>query len=233
MVTIVMPAHNERALIERTVDEWCAVARRIPGARVLVVDDASTDGTGQILERLAAERPGLLEVLRNPRNLGHGGSALAGLARVSTPFAFQTDSDGEFPAEEFWPFWERRDACDFVFGFRAHRADGPFRLVVTRTLRLLIRTLFGRRVRDVNCAFRLMRRDAMHDALARVPRDAFIPLALLGIEARSGRWRVEERPARWVGRAAGAPSLRGARVWLRALALSFRDLVRLRARSAG
>lgn len=230
MVTIVMPAHNELAVIEKTVAEWHSVAEKIPGASLLIVDDSSTDGTGEALERLAREKP-LLHVLRNSKNLGHGGSTLVAFSRVETPFVMQTDSDGEFPAEEFWAFWERRETADFIFGYRAQRDDGPFRFLVTNALRLLILLLFGRSLRDVNCSFRLMRTDPMRLALRRVPEGAFIPLALLGIEAHRGPWRIENRPVRLVGRVGGESSLRGVRIWVLALGRSVCDLLCLRART--
>jgi dolichol-phosphate mannosyltransferase len=102
MVSIVMPAYNEVDIIRATVEEWSReVVRRIPGAELIVVDDCSKDGTGAVLDGLAAQMP-WLRVVRPPHNGGHGKALLLGFQSSQCDFIFQTDSDRQHLPEEFW-----------------------------------------------------------------------------------------------------------------------------------
>src|SRR6516162_8199389 len=93
MVSIVMPAYNEAEIIEAAVREWYGeVVAKLPGSELLVVDDCSTDGTGEALAALERELPALRAV-RPPRNGGHGKALRFGFRHASRDLIFQTDSD--------------------------------------------------------------------------------------------------------------------------------------------
>jgi len=214
-LSIVMPAHNEAAQIETVVREWFeAIAPRVPGAEILVVDDASTDDTGTRLERLAVGLPAL-RVVRLPINVGHGPATRAGLDLARGAFVFQTDSDRQHEPADFWALWALREQADFVFGRRAQRADGGGRVAVSSVLRAVIAVLWGRWIADANCPFKLARRQALHAVLAEVPRDTFIPMVMIAVLARVRRYRVAEVEVRHASRTAGASSLRGLGRWWR------------------
>jgi dolichol-phosphate mannosyltransferase len=227
-LSIVMPAHNEGAHIEACVDEWYrTVVSRVGDAELLVVDDCSTDGTAGRLAALAARLPAL-RVLRTPTNGGHGRAVRLGLEHAVGTFVFQTDSDRQHVPDDFWSLWERRDEADFVFGVREQRADGRFRLVVSTILRGVNAILWQRWIRDANCPFKLMRRDALGPILASIPRDSFIPMVMVSILARHGGCSVIELPVRHFPRLAGQQSLRGLAKWSRTGVRCARELVALR-----
>lgn len=227
-VTILMPAYNEQDIIADAVTEWHSeVVAKLPGARVLVIDDHSTDGTEAALIQLAETIPGV-DYLRREVNGGHGQALLFGFRHVTTEYIFQTDSDRQHRPAEFWRLWALREDHDFVFGTRSSRQDGAFRRVVTNLLRVLNGLLWQRWIRDANCPFKLMRRDALEAVLLRIPRDAFIPMVMVSILARRMGYRVAEVPVTHLRRRGGTQSLRGIARWARVGLLCARQLISLR-----
>ncbi len=228
MVTLVMPAYNEADIIESAVREWHAeVVARLPGAELIVVDDCSTDETGAVLDHLATVVPAL-KVVRPARNGGHGRALRLGFHYATQPFVFQTDSDRQHLASEFWELWNVREAYDFVFGVRKTRADGWFRVFITRSMRLLNFIVWGIWVRDANCPFKLMRREALSDILQDVPQSAFIPMVMVSLLSRKMGYRVHEITVTHMSREGGQQSLRGLLKWLRVAVTCAWELARLR-----
>src|ERR1700722_17577886 len=175
MLSIVMPAYNEEAIIEKTVREWFEeVVSRIPGSELIVVNDCSKDKTGEVLARLAREIPSLRPQTPE-RNGGHGRALRYGFDQVTQDWVFQTDSDQQHIPSDFWRVWEQRETSDFVLGVRSTRADGPVRVFITTVMRLANLLVWGLWIRDANCPFKLMRRKPMETVMARIPRDSFIP----------------------------------------------------------
>ena len=102
MLSIVMPAYNEHDIIGATVDEWYReVVSKIPGAELIVVDDCSKDGTGDVLRERAQRMPEL-RVVRPAQNGGHGKALRLGFQHARGEFIFQTDSDRQHLPREFW-----------------------------------------------------------------------------------------------------------------------------------
>jgi dolichol-phosphate mannosyltransferase len=215
MVSIVMPAWNEGEIIESCVREWYdEVISKIPRSELIVVDDCSTDKTGAIVTALGKELPGV-RCVRPARNGGHGKALRAGFDQAALPFVFQTDSDRQHLPSDFWKVWELRFQADFVFGIRKQRADGVVRIVITRSMRILNLCIWGVWVRDANCPFKLMRREALARVLAQIPRHCFIPMVLVSILARKMGYRVAEAEVEHLPRKGGTQSLRGLIKWLR------------------
>jgi dolichol-phosphate mannosyltransferase len=228
VLSIVMPAHNEAALIESCVREWHeAVVARIDGAELIVVDDASTDDTSMRLDALKREMPEL-RVLTLTENVGHGRAVRLGLENAGGTHVFQTDSDRQHLPADFWKLWARRDDADFVFGRRERRADGAFRLFISSILRVVNRLLFGHDIPDANCPFKLMRRDALQAVLADIPRDSFIPMVMIAVLARRRGYATAEVTVRHFARAAGQPSLAGVVKWMKVGARCVGELMALR-----
>lgn len=183
---VVMPVYNEAAALEGVLTEWLRELRaRKLAFRFLVVDDGSTDGTAEVLSRLAGATPEL-EVWRQP-NRGHGQACLSGYRRACAAEAtwiLQVDSDGQCDPADFGALWEARAKKDAVFGARHHRQDGFGRTVVSGVLTLVAFVLTGAWLRDANVPFRLFRRDALVRALARVPEG--MHLANVGVAIAVG-----------------------------------------------
>jgi glycosyltransferase involved in cell wall biosynthesis len=228
-LSIVMPAHNEGDHIERCVTEWYeSIILKVPDSELLVVDDASTDATASTLHALQSRMP-QLRVLHTPVNVGHGRAVRMGLENSVGEFVFQTDSDRQHSVEDFWLLWAEREANDFVVGVRAARADGLFRLAISRTMRAVNFLLWGAWIADANCPFKLMRRGPLRRVLDRVPSNAFIPMVMVSILARRFGFRVREVRIRHFPRTAGQQSLAGVIRWISIGTRCLRELIELRA----
>jgi glycosyltransferase involved in cell wall biosynthesis len=227
-LSVVMPAHNEAAQIDASIEEWYdSVVARIPGAELVVVDDCSSDGTGARLAALATQLPEL-RVLRTPANVGHGRAVRFGLERCRGTFVFQTDSDRPHRPADFWNLWDRRNDVDFAFGVRQARNDGAWRQLVSYGLCGANGLIWGRWIRDANCPFKLMRRDALEALLTEIPCDSFIPMVMVSVLGRHLGYRVIDVPVPHFERSAGEPSLKGIATWVPITFRCVRELVALR-----
>jgi len=225
MVSIVIPAYNEEAIIETTVREWHdEVVAKIPGSELIVVNDCSKDGTGEVLAHLSREIPAL-RPLTPQCNGGHGKALRYGFEHVTQQWVFQTDSDRQHVPSDFWKLWQQKDATDFVLGVRSTRADGPVRVFITTIMRIFNFLAWGLWIRDANCPFKLMRRDRMETVLARVPRDSFIPMVMISILCRKMKYRVAEVVVDHLPRRGGEQSLQGLTKWIKVGARCVRQLL--------
>ena len=156
--------YNEEAYARRAVAAARAVlVATVPDWEIVIVDDASTDGTGALADALAREDP-RVRVIHNPVNRRLGGALRAGYAAATKDLVFYTDAD--LPVDlEVLPRAMRLleyQQADIVAAYRFDRtSEGLVRALYTFCYNHLIRTLFGLRVRDVNFAFKLFRRSVL------------------------------------------------------------------------
>lgn len=163
-VSVVFPMYNEEAYVARAV----AAAREVLEAhfedwQIVIVDDASTDGTGALADRLAAADARVLAI-HCPVNRRLGGALRTGYAAATKDLVFYTDADLPIDLREL-PRAVRLlgyQEADVVAGYRFDRtSEGLLRAVYTFCYNHLVRALFGLRVRDVNFAFKLFRRSVL------------------------------------------------------------------------
>ena len=222
-LSVVVPVYNEESSIEQLVlDLEREVVPLAADVEVIVVDDASTDGTAAILAGLADGRP-WLHIRRAERNAGHGPAVVRGLEEAAGEWIFQLDSDGQFVVAEIDRLWSRRDDAELVLGVRAERHDPGHRLALSRVVRLVVSALVGKRLRDANVPFRLFRAELWRDVGPLLPRPALAPSILVVVGAVARGWRVVEVPVTHLPRERGASSLRQ----LRLVVFSLRGLAQL------
>lgn len=194
-IFIVMPAYNEVANIEATIQQWHPIVAKLEQtghqARLVIANDGSKDNTFAIMQGLQKQYP-LLTPL-DKANSGHGATVLH-LYRYAleqgAEYIFQTDSDGQTDPEEFWPMWQQRDNYDFQIGHRKGREDGFSRIVVTKTLRFIVWLMFHEWVVDANTPFRLMRSDKLMTIMEVVPRDFFLSNVAIAAIATKWHYRI-------------------------------------------
>jgi len=207
-LSVVVPAYNEAGSIERLVRDLADdVVPLVATAEVIVVDDASTDETPRILERLAAEHP-WLRVVPLLQNGGHGPAVIKGLDLAHSEWILQIDSDGQFVVADLARLWSRRQECDLALGVRADRHDPAHRLALSFLVRIATSLLAGRRLEDANTPFRLLRRDVWADLRPLVPGDTAAPNIFVSMGASVRGWRVLEVPVTHLPRKTGSVSLR-------------------------
>lgn len=158
-LTIFFPAFNEEAIIEETVANALRVGASVADdLEVIVVDDGSRDGTAAVVERLAATDP-RVRLVRHERNAGYGAALRTGFAAARKGLVFFSDADGQFDLRELPILLARLPDAPVVVGYRIKRNDPPHRLFIAKTYNLIVRMLFGLRVRDIDCAFKLFVRE--------------------------------------------------------------------------
>ncbi|MCL2078776.1 MAG: glycosyltransferase family 2 protein [Oscillospiraceae bacterium] len=189
---IIIPAYNEEENIETVAREWHEVARKAnEQSRIAIIDDGSCDSTYAKLQQLQKELP-QLEAITKP-NGGHGSTILYGYRHAlenGADYIFQTDSDGQTDADEFWQFWELREQYDALIGHRKNRKDGISRIFVAKTLKVTLLICFGLWTEDANTPFRLMNRDTLENLLPRIPKDYNLANVLLTVLMEKAKVKI-------------------------------------------
>jgi len=223
-LAVVLPAFNEEANVEKVVRTCVAYLEpRLPDYELLVVNDGSRDRTGDILRQLQTEFP-RLRPLHHTQNRGYGAALRTGFDAASKPFVFYMDGDGQFDIrdlDQLLPL--AADEDHIVTGYRIERRD-PFirRLNAKLFGGWLVRVMLGVRVRDLNCAFKLIPKKVLQSIVLESP-GALINAELYGRAARKG-FGIKEVGVHHYPRAAGVQT--GAH--LRVIVRAFYDLLRLR-----
>src|SRR3954454_20251248 len=161
-ISVVLPAYNEEAIIERTVRHVGEVlADMARDYEIIVTNDGSRDQTGAVLDRLQASDPQLnLHVVTHAENRGYGAALASGFDAAQKDLVFLTDGDKQFDVAELRNFLPAMDGqTDMVIGWRKSRADPPMRKLNALGWKLLVNTLFGYTAKDVDCAFKPFRRN--------------------------------------------------------------------------
>ena len=156
------PCYNDAC----TIGGLVAVADRVAQAytdeyEIIVVDDGSSDRSREVLIALKAKYPMLKLVFHN-RNRGYGGALQSGLCAATGDLVFYTDGDGQYDVRELRKLLEAMRAdVDVVNGYKIARSDPFHRVVIGKLYLQVMRMLFRFQVRDVDCDFRLMRRQVL------------------------------------------------------------------------
>jgi glycosyltransferase involved in cell wall biosynthesis len=158
-LSVFFPAYNDSGTIASLVIRAIQTASKLTANyEIIVVNDGSKDATAQILEELARVYP-TVRIVTHPVNRGYGGALRSGFATASKEVIFYTDGDAQYDPSEMEALWQKMaPGIDLVNGFKISRSDPWHRIVIGRIYHHMVKTMFGLRVRDVDCDFRLMRR---------------------------------------------------------------------------
>ncbi|HVA85771.1 MAG TPA: glycosyltransferase family 2 protein [Candidatus Saccharimonadales bacterium] len=202
------PAHNEEANLEGLVEEALATLPDLADRfEIVIVDDGSRDATPQIADGLVAAHPDTVRVVHHPTNLGYGAALRSGLQASRLGLIAFTDGDRQFRVVDLGRLTARLtepDLPDVVVGYRIRRADPPVRTVYARLYRLANRIFFGVRVRDIDCACKVFRREALAGIHVESGGAFFSAELLIKLQA-AGR-RIAEVGVSHYPRTAGSPT---------------------------
>jgi glycosyltransferase involved in cell wall biosynthesis len=224
-ISAILPAYNEEAVIERSVRHVAEVLRELTDDfEIVVTNDGSRDRTGAILAGLAQDAPQLhLRTVTHERNQGYGAALASGFDAATKDLIFFTDGDKQFDVAELGEFLPAMDGqTDMVIGWRRHRADPPLRLLNAWGWKQLVNVLFGYTARDIDCAFKLFRRQVW-ESLTVNARGATFSAEFL-IKARALHLVIKEQPVTHLPRTAGKAT--GAKPGV--IARAFIELIQLR-----
>ncbi|MHB9037995.1 MAG: glycosyltransferase family 2 protein [Armatimonadota bacterium] len=204
-LSIVYPMYNEMGNIRTAISEAIRVGSLItPIVEVIVVDDASTDGSGDLVDQLALEIPEL-RVVHHQVNRRLGGALKTGFAAASKEWILYMDSDLPIHMDDALQAVPLAENADIVIGWRKSRAESWRREVMSKIYNLMIRWMFNLHVTDVNFAFKLFKRE-FYDRILLTSEGSFIDAELLLEMQREGA-RFAELGLDYYPRVAGESTL--------------------------
>lgn len=226
-MSVFFPAYNEEANIEPTVSKAAEILSQIAKKwEIIVVNDGSTDKTGEIVEKLIAQDKRLRMITHTP-NRGYGAALKTGLYNSRYDLIAFTDADGQFDFSEITKFidTQKKTGADLVIGYYLKRKVPFYRIWGSKFLwQPVVYLLFGLKVKDIDCGFKLLKREVI-EKIPRLEaeRGPFISSELL-IKAKKEGFKIVEVGVhhyfRKTGRATGAS--------LKVILSGFFDLLRLR-----
>ncbi|MGH7907977.1 MAG: glycosyltransferase family 2 protein [Candidatus Binataceae bacterium] len=223
-LSVFLPCHNEEGNIERVVAGMLAELPRIAERRqIIIVDDGSRDRTGEIADKMAADPQ--VRVIHHTTNRGYGGAVISGISAASEPWILLCDGDGQFDPADLGKMAALAPEYDVIVGRRVRRADHLGRRLNGWAWTFLMRALFGIRISDIDCGFKLFRRELINSRELRA-RGAMISAELMARMAGRGA-RIVEVDVNHLPRQSGEQSGASLKVILRAfreLGALYRDL---------
>jgi len=221
-ISTVLPAFNEGKNIAGMIIDLISVLERLaPDHEIVVVDDGSRDPTAEVVRQMAREYP-QVRLIQHERNQGYGAALYTGFTSARKDLIFMTDSDRQFVLNELEGFLPLLDEADMVIGYRPHRADPFHRRLYGWGWNMLVNLLFGYTARDVDCAFKLFRREII-DHIDIRSRGATFSAEFL-VRAKRAGYRIRQHPVSHLPRLEGRQT--GGR--LDVIVRAFRELIRLR-----
>jgi glycosyltransferase involved in cell wall biosynthesis len=214
-LSVVLPCFNEVENVGQAISQTLRAARRVAALHeVIVVDDGSSDGTGEAVKAIARRDPAV-RLATHPENLGYGAALRTGIAEARLPWILLTDADLQFDLDELGRLAAFSATHDLIVGRRVQRRDPLHRRVNAAAWNALVHVVFKLPVHDVDCAFKLARTDLLQSLELRSCGATISPELL--VKSIAAGAAVAEIDVRHMPRRAGRQS--GARpfVILRAL----------------
>lgn len=214
------PAYNEEGNVEKMCSSLKAVLPEVAeDYEIIIVNDGSRDKTKEIADRLAREEESIRAV-HHDKNLGYGAAIRSGIKACRKEYLFFTDGDGQFDVSQLSQFLPLISNHDGVIGFRLNRRDPWIRKLNAWAWNQLVRLLFGLKVRDIDCAFKLFDRKVF-EGMELESSGAMISTEIL-VKVQDRGFRLREAGVLHSPRLAGRQTGANPRVILRAFKELFR-----------
>lgn len=189
-LTIFFPAYNDAETIGPLTDACLQVAKKVTDDfEILIVDDHGPDNTAEVADDIAKRHPEV-RVIHHATNRGVGQAMITGFTEAKKDFVFYTDGDYQYDMDELTRLAEYAATHDLVIGYRLKRAEGFKRVFTSRCFHLLVFFLFGIYHRDIDCSFKLVRKEFLR-RFSFQTKSALVDPELL-IQARRLKSRVKE-----------------------------------------
>jgi len=220
-ISVFFPCYNEQENVGSTIEKALVVLGKIGrDFEVVIVDDGSSDDTGRIADELAGGDD-RIKVVHHSKNLGYGAALQSGFAAATKELVFYTDGDGQFDINELPPLLPLMEKYDIVSCYRLDRQDSLIRKINGWCWTKLVCLLFGLKIRDIDCAFKLYKRK-IFEGLHLSSTGALIDTEVLARASRKG-YQITQKGVHHYPRTAGFQTGANLRVILRA----FRELFTL------
>ena len=221
-LSIFLPAYNESENISKSVN---ALIKAIPSDisfELIVVDDGSIDSTPQIVRNLIKNND-KIRLIRHRKNMGYGSAIATGLRASKKDWIFFADSDAQFDYRQIRKFINASNNYDMVIGYREKRADPYVRKLNSNIYNLCVKIIYRFWVKDVNCAFKLVRRE-VYESIKPIGSKGALVSAEIIIKAKRKKYNILELPVRHLPRKKGVQTGANIKVILR----SFKEIIKLR-----
>ena len=219
-ISAFFPAYNEALNVGELTKKTSKVLSGLcEDYEVLVINDGSKDNTIEVVEAIIKEDRHV-RLITHEQNKGYGGAVKTGLYAAKFEWVFFTDGDGQFDVNEIPLLVELSKTCDLAVGYRIKRADPFIRKLNAFMWGSLVKMLFGFRVRDVDCAFKLIKKEVIDRAQVQA-EGAMISTELLAKANKMG-YKIKETGVHHYPRKAGTQTGAKLHVILRAFVELFR-----------
>ena len=220
-ISVFFPCYNEQDNVKRVAAKAVEVLEAM-GAdfEVIIVNDGSADKTGQVADSVA-QADKRVRVVHHPQNRGYGAALQSGIRAAQKNYIFFTDGDGQFDIGEIQLLLPFIEQSDIVCGYRLNRKDPFMRKLNGWMWTKLVCMLFGMRIRDIDCAFKMFRREVF-DGMKLSSTGALISAEILARATKRG-CRIAEVGVHHYPRTAGKQTGANLKVILRA----FKELFKL------
>jgi glycosyltransferase involved in cell wall biosynthesis len=220
-LSVFFPCYNEQENVTHTVERALEVLNKLDlDFEIIIVNDGSADKTGRIADDISRSDK-RVKVVHHPVNLGYGAALQSGFKAASKEFVFYTDGDGQFDLKEMPPLLQLMENYDIVSCYRINRQDPLIRKINAWCWTKLVCTLFGLKIRDIDCAFKLYKRE-IFDNIKLSSTGALIDTEVLARASRKG-YKITQKGVHHYPRSAGMQTGANPRVILRA----FKELFKL------
>jgi glycosyltransferase involved in cell wall biosynthesis len=203
-LSVFFPCYNEEKnvpiMVEQAVQFLPTIAEKF---EIIVVNDGSTDQTAAVTKNLQKKYP-QLRLVSHKDNLGYGASLRTGFNACRYDWIFYTDGDAQFDMTELTKFIPYTQEYEVILGYRQNRAEGWSRVLNAKLFKLYIDVLFRVGVKDIDCAFKLMRADLIQN-LDLFSTGAFICAEYLYKLKKQGV-RFKQLPVKHLPRRYGQPT---------------------------
>jgi glycosyltransferase involved in cell wall biosynthesis len=192
-LSIFFPFWDEEENIERVVRDAVKVAQSVASKwEIIMIDDGSKDRTHEIVKSLSRQ-DSRLRVVHHPINRGYGAALRSGLEAAKYDFIVFTDGDGQFDFSEVIKFLEKIENADLVIGFRKKRSDKNLgkRLLLMNLLKVWDLILFKFYFRDIDCGFKMFKREAIEKLVPLRSEGAMITTEILA-KAKRKKLKIAE-----------------------------------------
>ncbi|MBU3935285.1 glycosyltransferase family 2 protein [Patescibacteria group bacterium] len=225
-LSVFFPCYNEEKNIQNTVDKALLIIKKIAQKwEIILVNDGSKDNTAQVLQKIQKQYPKNIKIVTHQPNRGYGAAFKSGFYSASYQWITFTDADGQFDFKDIYRLIDKQKQtkADLVIGYYLGRKVPFYRIWGSKVWQLAVFLLFGLKVKDIDCGFKLVRKKVL-DTIPKLEaeRGPFISSEFL-IKAKKSKFKIVEVGVHHFSRQAGQATGADLNVILSGL----KDLLRL------